>query len=334
MKFLKNILRSIFPCLVKKRMSRVVWIIHPRNMEDIFKQMPFLKIFPKKYIHWMLRHTPPYIISTLKTNGLASGYIIAVPLLPEDFKNNKKLSLRRVQQAVRLAKELGIKKISVGGFLSSVVERNNLSEKMNVSFFDGTNLLSHIIADKVENILTKQSDKQLSVAIIGATTKSGKLISELISQLSIKSLALIGRTQENLDALKEKCTCNKNCCSAILSTTNKTVLKNADIVVLTTYIPDDTEIVPQLKDGSVFIAAIEPTSPFVFDIEKKRPDITVIKDILVKTPGLNAGIRTGISRQHSFVCLSEAIIHNTTQSAQSKSTTETKKILEEHGFSV
>jgi len=331
MKFIKNILATIFPCFIKKRNSRIVWIVHPRNLADILKQISVFKFMPEKFVLWLLRHIPPYIISTLKTNGLASGYIIAIPLLPSDFKNNKKLALKRVRQAVKLAKELGIKKISVGGFLSSVVEKNNLSKEMGVNFFDGTNLLSHIITDKVQRIINA-SDNDISIAIIGATTKSGKLISKLVSKLNIKSLVLLGTTQSNLDNLREECCNNKMCTVNINATTEKRDIEGVDIVILTTYIPEDDEVVPLLKNGSVFIAAIEPTSPFVFDIEKQKPEVKVIKDIIVKTPGVRAGVRTGLPRNHSFVCLSEAIVHDDENSAKTKNTEETKELLEEYGF--
>ena len=288
---------------------KVVWIVHPRDFHDIEEKIPFLKLFPHFLKYYLILCIPPYKVSEFKKNGQGEGYIVGVMLLPIHFQRNKFVMTLRVKQAFKLAKKLGADKISIGGILSGVVEKNKMSKLFGVEVFDGTNLLAHTLAEKVQRVLLMQDSAKSSIGIIGATTKSGSILSKLLAPLNIKELHIFAKTEKNVLALAEEC--RKVGTINVITHTDFSSIGKCDISILTAYIrhEDGVSLVDDIKKNSLFISGIEPVSPFVFELEKSRPDIQLIKDIKLETPGLTYdNMSSVISDGSAFACLTEALV--------------------------
>ncbi len=288
---------------------KVVWIVHPRDFRDIEEKIPFLKKLPLFLKYYLILCISPYIVSEFKKDGQGEGYIIGVMLLPVHFQRNKSWATFRVGQAFKLAKKMGAEKISIGGMLSGIVEKNNFSQKFGVEVFDGTDLLAHGLAEKVQNIFLARDPTTTSIGIIGATTKSGSTLSKLLSPLNIKELHLFAKTEKNVLALAEEC--RKLCAKNVITHIDFGAISQCDISILTAFIKqeDGANLAKDIKQNSIFLSGIEPVSPFVFELEKMRPDINLTKGIRIETPGLTYDkMSSVISDGNAFACLTEALV--------------------------
>jgi len=313
-----TIFRDLLVQLLPSRFSKYiikpkefVWLVHPRDLSDFFKKMHFLKIFPGWFISFMIRFLPPFIISNffIEQKNL-KGYVIAIPLLPHQINYNPKLAAKKTKRALKFAEKIGAKYISLGGFLPSIVYKNGFDKRFPFVFFDGTNLLARLTLQTIEEILSgdKTSREKLVFGIIGATTKTGSILTKLLVQEYIYKIILFGKTEEHLTKLREECLEIRKDIHIEIST-NLADIDECDFVILTAYLTEGEVIMNSLKKNAIFLSAIEPVSPFVFELEKTRKDVKLIKGISVKTPGVTyEGYDFGLPKGNSFVCITEGII--------------------------
>ncbi|MFA6571370.1 MAG: hypothetical protein WCT77_09050 [Bacteroidota bacterium] len=309
--FVRILPTGIAKILFRFTPQNLAWIIHLRDMDDIERKIPILKKLPffiKKLLTTLI---PPYKVSEFSENNSLIGYIIVIPLLPAVFKKNKWLSRLRTNQAFRLAKKMGAVRVSVGGMLSKIVETENLGEKYGVSIFDGTELLAVAATEKVLKFINENQTGIKSIGIIGATTKSGKKLSQNLASKFNGDIHLYAKTEKNVQLLSEEC--KKLGVGNIYSHVNFESLGDCDLCVLTSFIYDQSSnlLVKNIKKDSVLLSIIEPVSPFVFDLQRMRPDIKVVRGIKIETPTLSYDdIDFVINKGSAYACLTEALLDN------------------------
>src|ERR1017187_3696439 len=110
----------------------IVWMVHPRSLQDIEKGMPMIKRLPSFLKLIVLMCLSPYKVSAFNENGQVRGFVVAVPLLPVHFQKYKSFSTFRLGQAFKLAKKLGAEKISVGGMITTLAEKAGLGKKYGI----------------------------------------------------------------------------------------------------------------------------------------------------------------------------------------------------------
>lgn len=287
----------------------ISWIVHPRDFKDIESRAPLLKVFPHWIAYYILMFAKPFKASDFSENGIVKGDVIAISLLPIHFQRHPLLALKRVRQALALSKALGVKRVSVGGMITGVIGRNKLAEEFDIEVYDGTDLLAVLAGEKVREIMEKSDNKLLRIGIIGATTKSGSKISRLIAGMLPSELHLFAKTEKNVNALAEEC---KKISSVTVSPhIDLKDISQCDITILTAFISeeDGKNLVDDMKKGSYFISAIEPVSPFVFELEKNRMDMYITRGITISAPGMSYGKIDGVvASGQAFVCLTEALV--------------------------
>jgi predicted amino acid dehydrogenase len=289
----------------------IVWMVHPRNFQDIEKGMPILKKLPSFLKLIALLCTSPYKVSAFDENGQPRGFVVAVPLLPMHFQKYKSFSTFRLDQAFKLAKKLSAEKVSVGGMITTLAEKAGLGKKYGMEVFDGTDLLAQVAAQKISQLIKEQKKHIKSIGIIGATTKTGSRLSKYLSTEHIQELHLFAKTVANVRLLADEC--RKNSAVKIIDHVNLDAIGECDICILTAFIPETgADIVSNLKRNSTFLSIIEPVSPFVDDIEKRRSDIQLTRGITIKAPSLAyAGLDFVIPSGNAFSCLAEALVADT-----------------------
>jgi len=278
--------------------------------------MPVLKGLPIFLKSLVLICKSPYKASVFNENGHARGFIVAVPLLPVFFQKHKLFSAFRLDQAFKLAKELGAEKVSVGGMITTIAEKAGLGKKYGVEVFDGTDLLAQIAAQKISQLIKDQGGKIRSIGIIGATTKTGSRLSKYLSAERIQELHLFAKTEANVKSLADEC--RKNSAVKIIDHVDLSDIGKCDVSILTAFIQSaGTDIVSDLKRDSFFLSIIEPVSPFVYDIEKRRPDVRLTKGIMIKAPSLSyASLDSTIPSGNAFSCLAEALVADKAEKSQ------------------
>ncbi|GEM_PF-5060500 len=291
--------------------QKIAWIVHPRSFGELEKKLTFLKKIPVFIKYYILLFLPVFKVSEFRENNILKGHIIVVPLLPVYFQRNKFIANIRTKQAFRLAIKMGAEKISVGGMLSTVVDGGNLEKKFNVEVFDGTDLLAISAKEKIIELINKNNDSIHSIGIIGATTKSGAKLSKYLAKENIEEINLFAKTLGNVKNLAEEC--KKIGSVKIFEHINFSSIGKCDLCVLTAFISEDAgkNIVSNIKQNSIFFSIVEPVSPFVFEIEKLRPDIKLIRGIMIKAPSFSYDdFDLVVGSGNTFACLTEAIISN------------------------
>jgi predicted amino acid dehydrogenase len=210
-----------------------------------------------------------------------------------------------------LAKKLSAEKVSVGGMITTLAEKAGLGKKYGMEVFDGTDLLAQVAAQKISQLIKEQKKHIKSIGIIGATTKTGSRLSKYLSTEHIQELHLFAKTVANVRLLADEC--RKNSAVKIIDHVNLDAIGECDICILTAFIPETgADIVSNLKRNSTFLSIIEPVSPFVDDIEKRRSDIQLTRGITIKAPSLAyAGLDFVIPSGNAFSCLAEALVADT-----------------------
>lgn len=290
-----------------------VWLVHPRDNSDTLKKFPFLKFLPEEFISSITSLVWPFILSSVSSeNNNIKGYVVVIPLTPNIITNQKNFSVRKTKNAISFANKLGVKTMSLGGFLPSLVYRNNLDKKYPISFFDGTNILPRLAFKKIESVIKEHSQtkkENVTIGLIGATTIVGNTLAKLlIHDNKFNEIYLFGKTQSNLVKLKDECEIiNKN--GKVIISTDLSELKKCNLVILTAYLQKEEKIIEYLMPNITFFSVIEPISPFVFELKKQRKDINITMGISINTPGVNyKGYDFGLPKGDSFACVTEAMI--------------------------
>lgn len=291
----------------EQQAEKIVWMVHPRSMKELKKNIPKLRFLPDFFVYFLLNFIRPRTFSTFKSeNPKIDGKVIGIPLLPIYFQKNLPVVNKDISYALKLSKEFGAKTISVGGFLASAIDNIDQEEKKNLMIFDGTNLLARMAVKKIEELVGGTNKR--GVVIVGATTKIGSILSKLLSQSnSIDSLCLIGRNKEKLKNLEDGCS-NTNI--KITSSVDLSDVKDYNFLIMTSYISENYQgLIDNIKPDSTLWALIEPVSPFFFELKQNRGDINFIKGITINTPGINyPDLNMGLAPDNSFACITEAII--------------------------
>ncbi|MDP3902066.1 MAG: hypothetical protein Q8Q21_00575, partial [bacterium] len=62
------------------------FLVHPRDVSDVYRKYPFFKFFPNFFVLWFFRHFWPVVLSeiegvkTIKDGKKVRGFVITVPL--------------------------------------------------------------------------------------------------------------------------------------------------------------------------------------------------------------------------------------------------------------
>ncbi|MFA4890046.1 MAG: hypothetical protein WC587_00205 [Candidatus Paceibacterota bacterium] len=287
------------------------FIVHPRNMPDVYRKYPFFKILPISFLEWFLRHYWPVILS--KTEGLkdkndkeVSGWIITIPLTAEQMLKDKNLAKKKILQAIKLAEKMGAKIIGLGAFIVSITNGGkDIINHTKTFITTGNSLMAGITVSAIKDILKNNPDKK-NIAIIGATTFIGSAVSKLLAENNFDSLILIGKTIEHINKLKDEIN-EVNKSLKTTSSVNIGDIIQADIIVIATSAQNIGIKSEYIKINAVIYDTSQPKS-IPEEILNKRKDIKYIEGGLVKTPGVNYHFNFGIEKETAFACLGETMI--------------------------
>jgi predicted amino acid dehydrogenase len=321
MKTLKLIIHAFRDLIVRylpnfnKNKHAFAFLVHPRDISDVYRKYPFAKYAPKKILLWVLRHYWPVVLSQVeglkskKTGEEVKGYIMTIPLTAQQMINNHQLAQKKIIQALKLAEKLGVKIFGLGALTASITKGGlDLTSKTKIVVTTGNSLTVAVAVKSIKDILRK---KQLSfpktvIAIIGATGSIGRGVALLLAAQYPKNLILIGRTPAHLTELKNAICTNHTRINLVIST-EVAQIQNADIIIVATASPEVLIKSEYLKQGAIIYDVSQPqnVSP---DIIQKRADVSIIDGGIVSTPGINYHFNFGLPRETAFACLTETMI--------------------------
>ena len=316
MKSLKLILHAFRDLAIRylprmRKKGGFAFIVHPRNIPDVYRKYPFLKFLPVPALEWFLCHYWPVVLSEVeglkdKDGKSVKGWITSIPLTAEQMMKDKKLALKKTIQAVRLAEKMGAKIIGLGAFIVSITNGGKDIINHSKAFITtGNSLMAGITVSAIKDILKNNPDKK-NIAIVGATTFIGSAVSKLLAENSFDSLILIGKTLEHINELKNEIN-EVNKSLKTIATVKISDINQADIIIIATSVLNLGISSEYIKHNTVIYDTSQPKN-ISEEILNKRKDIKYIEGGLVKTPGINYHFNFGIEKETAFACLGEIMI--------------------------
>ncbi len=314
---LKDLFLQTFPISAASATYTYGFLIHPRNEDDVLRKYPFFKFLSKPLIRLFTRWFWPVVVT--KVTGLATakgdetidGYIISIPLIAEQILSNRPLAVRRIRQAVTLAKRMGIKIIGLGGLTASVTAGGE--DLLDISdiwittghAYTGYNVTQNLFNLEKTFFIDKHNDL---VAIVGAAGSIGSISAQLIARAGYCKLLLVDieRKSARVSALRE--TIRRSWPETeVTESYDISSIKDADFIIAATNTPEALITPDLLKPGAVVIDDAQP-SDVAYEV-LESPHNLAIEAGVVHTPGISSNFNLGLKGKYdNFCCMAEVLI--------------------------
>jgi len=288
MKFLRLIFYAFgdlftryLPQLNKK--TGFAFIVHPRDMSDVYRKYPVFKYFPDNFTASFLRNFWPVTLSKVtgvknKNGEEIPGWIISIPITAGQMMNNMDLARRFIIKAAKLSEKKGSKIIGLGALTASLTSGGkDVSPHIKSYLTTGRLYTSKIIADTTEAISKKIGlDKNSIVAIVGAAGSIGTACSQILAKRGFRNFLLVDLSNKKYrtEILKNKILSLKKNSNIEISENISSIL-SADIIIAATNKPEALIRSKDLKKGAIVIDDAQPSDvhPEVLD----RDDVLVLE---------------------------------------------------------
>jgi predicted amino acid dehydrogenase len=293
-----------------------VFLVHPRDEEDVFNKYPFLRILTPSQLRFFLRFLWPVALS--RVTGIFSvgeakplpGAVFTISLISDQILKDKDLARRKIVQAVKLAEKYGAKVIGLGGYTSSVVgSAGELGIGHDIIVTTGNTLTAIVSLDSIKEILLRSNKKvgRIKIAVLGATGSVGRILTKLLILAGAKDIILIGKTPERLKVFMETLH-SQYPGVAVYYTVDLKSLAMSDLIVTSTNAPASLIEPEHLKKNAIVYDVSQPKNVSGATISA-RPDCFFYEGGLVRSPeqilyNFNFRLPPGVI----FACLAETII--------------------------
>ncbi len=301
----------------KKEESAFAFLVHPRNVSDVYRKYPFAEYLPENLLFFILRRFWPVVLA--ETEGLKDkagnsvrGWIITLPLMAEQMLEDRVLAGKKILDGVKLAEKMGSAIIGLGAFTSSLTDGgNDIASSAKIFVTNGNALTAGVTTSAIEKIIKdlrkKNSRKRINLAVVGATGSIGSAVAKILaSKMKSGLLVLIGRTPENVEKLKNEINEIDSAAKISVSADIKDI-SGCDIVIVSTSAKGAIIRSEYLKKNATVYDISQPKNTSE-EIKSERPDVKFIDGGLVKTPGIDYHFNFGIPKETAFACLAETMI--------------------------
>lgn len=296
---------------------RYAFLVHPRNIKDVYRKYPFLAVLPENITLRFLRHYWPVTVS--KITGLNSritgkeipGFIITIPLTARQMMEDRRLALKRIIQATKLAEKKGAKIIGLGGLTSSLSKGGlDLLDKTNICVTTGHAYTAVNVTNNLFELsaILKADKTKTQIAIVGAAGSVGSTSAKIIARAGYVNLLLIDveRKKDQFPNLINELKELNSLCSVKTSHQIRDI-SSADFIITATNSPEALVKSEDVKPGAVIIDDAQPSdvSPEVLH----RDDALVIEAGVVHTPNINSHFNFNLKDKFdNFCCLAEVML--------------------------
>lgn len=322
MKNFVNIFKDLF-YILRGRFSgyktadyRYAFLVHSRNHKDLYRKYPAFKVLPKSVLLFIAKHLWP--ISLSRVTGLKNhltgeevkGYVLGITMTADQMMSDREYALKKIRQAVYLAKGKGANIIGLGGLSSSLSAGGEKLLDIDINITTGHGYTAYNVCQNLFK-LTDQfglSKEKVKVAVVGAAGSVGSTTSLLIARAGYKNIKLIDLRRkwavfdELLDQIK-KINPNAN----IDSSDSVSSIVDCDFVITATNAPEALITVDLVRDGMVIIDDAQPSdiAPDVLKLE----NVLVLEAGVVHTPGVFSNFNYGLKhRTDNFCCMAELLV--------------------------
>lgn len=296
-------------------MEKFAFLIHPIEIEDVYRKYKGLKILPQSLVEKITSYINPSKVSHI-TNlkspyNEAEGWFIGVPLTTKMMTRlPEKKVINKIIEAGKIAEGLGAKILGLGAYTSVVGDAgitiaNNL--KIPVTTGNTYTVAAAYEATKKASYLLGRRMEESRVAIIGANGSIGKVCAELACRNS-KSVTIVGRDLNRLEELKNLLKTKYGEVHIQCTNNIREGMKNADAVITVTSSIEEIIYPEDIKSGAVVCDVARPRDVSKM-VKDKRKDVLVIEGGVIEVPkGVDFGFNFGFPPGQAYACMAETMI--------------------------
>jgi predicted amino acid dehydrogenase len=241
----------------------------------------------------------------------ARVYLVGVPWLPAQIKENPRLAVRRAVQAARLARELGASVFGLGAYWSVVGNKGEeVRAQADITVTNGGALTAGTVRVAVPAILKRLADRGVSprsarVAVVGASGVVGFGICRAIAT-EVRSLLLVGRDEGRLGKSAQLLRKRHPELNVEVSI-DLAALRGCDLIFTATSEPEAVVFPEHVGPGALLYDLGRP--PDVHASVKAIPGVEVVPGGTVRPPGQIPGrLDLAFGSGQIPACMAETII--------------------------
>ncbi len=257
---------------------------------------------------------PPIKVS--KITGLINhkqevveGHVLGIVMSPEQMTENRDQALKKIIQATKKAKKLGIGIMGLGAMTASFSKGglDILEEVTEVGITTGRAYTTKTVTDYVKDVIERFSlpKEKVIVGVVGGAGSIGSSCAKVLHRWGIQHIVLIdmARKAETLHAHAKEMDKIRVDVSHDVND-----IKHCDIIITATSAPEALITKDLVHPGMVIINDAQPTDIDIAVI-KEREDVLVIEGGVVHTKDVHSNFRMGPrGKDENYCCLAEVLV--------------------------
>jgi len=296
-------------------MERFAFLIHPIELDDIYRKYKMLRYLPKAVVEALASRLSPSIVSKIENvrgqESIAEGHFIGVPLTSRMMmKYPEKMVMQKIIEAGKIAEAAGAKILGLGAYTSVVGDAGEtIAKNLNIAVTTGNTYTVAAAMEGVEEAckLLNKRITECEAAVVGANGSIGKVCAEIILR-QVNTLNLIGRDNNKLEELRSYLLCvhpNKEIRTSISISEG---IANSDVVITVTSSINEIIKPEYIKVGAIVCDVARPRD-VAKSVQEKRRDVLVIEGGVIEVPkGLNFNFNYGFPEGLTYACMAETMI--------------------------
>ncbi len=323
MKTLKRVFSAILDLLLLQfppfqRLEGFAFVVHPRDMGDVYRYYPFLKLFPKnivfKFLLWFWPITVSRITGVInhRTGKEIPGWMISSPIIPELLVHDRDNAEKSFLRTVALAERKGAKFIGLGALSASLTKGGKtLADKTKSIIITGRLFTAKNVCDLAHRgaVEVGISPQSAQVSIVGAAGSIGSASAQILAHLGYFNFNLIDlsgkrqRLEEIISIMKQS---NPSVTATVCEDLGS--LPQSDLIIVATNRVDAFVKSEHLKPGTVVVDDAKPVN-VDSQVIKTRPDVLVLEGGAVQTDNIDVHINIGLQNKTDiYSCLAEVVV--------------------------
>jgi fatty aldehyde-generating acyl-ACP reductase len=292
---------------------------HPYNFQHLVRYFRFfkpdLKLPSKEFVARLFDITPSYKAYDVKkfkskTGKTVDGCFIMCPIIPDMIHISPERVLDKVIQGCRVAEQLGLGIVVLGGFTSIAGEKyaKALTEAIHIPMTTGNALTVSMVLDGIRKAarLMELDMSRAKVTIIGGTGDIGSAVARSLSK-EVHEITITSRSEKNLMDT-ERTLFYYGKARIKTSRNSNEAVRNADIVLAAASVSASIIDFHNFKPGAIICDVGYPKNISYTDCS--RNDIFIFSGGIASLPSeFNLGFDLGLpSPSVLYGCFAEAIL--------------------------
>lgn len=298
----------------KAKDYKFAFLVHARDYKDIYRKYKFFKFLPKSWTLFLMKNFWP--ISVSRVTGLkdingstVEGFVIGITMTAKQMMSDRPSALRKIRQAVYLAKGRGAKIVGLGGLTSSLSWGGKKLTDIDINITTGHGYTAYNVCENLFSLsdIFGIPKEKTRVAIVGAAGSVGSTCALILARAGFNLVLIdLKRKTDVFDRLVLEIK-NMNTDISVETSENVVNIRGCQYIITATNAPEALITKDIVEDGMVIIDDAQPS-----DIERdvlKLENVLVIEAGVVHTPGINSNFDYGLKEKtDNFCCMAELLI--------------------------